>query len=402
MKRILILGAAKNQMCLIRKAKELGYYVIVIDWTNDNPGIELADKHYKGSICDEDFCLQVAIKENIDGVISNYEPAMPVCAYISTRLGLPGNDITGVKNLMNKSKCRIIQKHSGVYTPEFIICDDLSSVITKSKNLRYPIVIKPCEYSGSKGTSKIDHYDEQLIIKAYEDCLRISRDKAVAVEEFIEMPMLTTVEGEIFICNGEFLWNGLMFTTRNSFAPLIPATYSMPIILSKNQRLKVKSSLEKLFNNAGIKNGEYNIEGFFTNENDFFIIEINVRHGGNGLPNFVSIGTGLDYLKLLLTTSVSDYSYWDTIKSIRHYPQRYIANHVVYSNRNGILKKINISDEISGFLVGIEYLVSEGKPVFQCKNALDMIGMVHLEFPSLITYQKYYNKLETLITAVVE
>lgn len=402
MKRILILGAAKNQVSLIRKAKDLGYYVIVIDWTNENPGIEYADKHYKGSICDEEYCLNIAAKEHVDGVISNYEPAMPICAFISSKLGLPGNDVDGVRGLMNKSKCRIIQKKSGVYTPKFIICDDISSIISKSKDLKYPIVIKPCEFSASKGTTKIDYYNEKLIIKAYEECCKISRDKRVAVEEFIEMPSLTTIEGEVFICNGEILWDGMMFTTRNSFAPLVPATYSMPIILNDEQWLKVKNSLEKIFCCAGIRNGEFNIEGFFTKEDDFFTIEINVRHGGLGLPNFVSQGTGIDYLKLLLTTSVSDYTYWNVVKTIKGQNKKIIANYIVFSNKNGVFKSIAISDNIAEYIVEVECFVSNGDIVCQCKSALDMIGIVHLEFPSLALYEKYYNKLESLITAVVE
>ncbi len=87
-KKILILGATENQVKLIKTAKNEGYYVIVCDWTNDNPGIKLADKHYQVSTLDREAVLEVAKKENIDGVISNSEPAMENVSYIAEKLNL--------------------------------------------------------------------------------------------------------------------------------------------------------------------------------------------------------------------------------------------------------------------------------------------------------------------------
>ena len=54
MKKILILGANNSQVQLIRAAKEEGYYVVVCDYADENPGIPLVDKHYQVSYLDQE------------------------------------------------------------------------------------------------------------------------------------------------------------------------------------------------------------------------------------------------------------------------------------------------------------------------------------------------------------
>lgn len=51
----------------------------------------------------------------------------------------------------------------------------------------------------------------------------------VSVEEFVEMYSLTTIEGEIFVYGDKILWDGLYSTTRASYAPMVPMSYSMPL-----------------------------------------------------------------------------------------------------------------------------------------------------------------------------
>ena len=100
MKKILILGGAEAQVPIIQAAKKEGYYVVLCDWTTTNPGIKYADKHYQISTLDRDAVMKVAVEENIDGVISNSEPAMLNVSYIAKELHLRGNSVSGLKKLL--------------------------------------------------------------------------------------------------------------------------------------------------------------------------------------------------------------------------------------------------------------------------------------------------------------
>ena len=90
-KKILILGVGEAQRNLIQASLNQGYYVIVCDLREDREGAKLANKYYKVDYMDRKAVLEIAQRENIDGVISNSEPAMLNVAYIAEQLGLPGD-----------------------------------------------------------------------------------------------------------------------------------------------------------------------------------------------------------------------------------------------------------------------------------------------------------------------
>ena len=57
MKKIMILGAGIYQVPLIRAAKEMGFFVIVVSIKGDYPGFALADKIYYINTTDREACL---------------------------------------------------------------------------------------------------------------------------------------------------------------------------------------------------------------------------------------------------------------------------------------------------------------------------------------------------------
>ena len=99
MKKILILGAANDQLLLISKSKELGYYVIVCDRTTTNPGLKYVDKHYQVDYMDREVVLQIAKVEEVDGIISNSEVVMQNVAYVFEEFGLRGNTLESIRNI---------------------------------------------------------------------------------------------------------------------------------------------------------------------------------------------------------------------------------------------------------------------------------------------------------------
>ena len=106
MKKILILGGSENQLPLIKSAKELGYQVILCDYSDNAIGKKYADIFYCVSTLDKEAVLKVAEKEKIDGITTNSEPAMPVVAYVGNELGLPSNPYESIITLSRKDLFR--------------------------------------------------------------------------------------------------------------------------------------------------------------------------------------------------------------------------------------------------------------------------------------------------------
>ena len=96
MKKLLLLGGSAQQVVAIETAKRLGLYTVLCDYLSDNPGQYHADKFYLTSTTDKDAVLEIARRENVDGVLAYAsDPAAPTAAYVAEKLGLPGSPTSG-------------------------------------------------------------------------------------------------------------------------------------------------------------------------------------------------------------------------------------------------------------------------------------------------------------------
>lgn len=401
MKKILILGGAKAQVPLIEAAKKEGYYVVLCDWTTTNPGIALADKHYQVSTLDLDAVLSVAEKENVDGVISNSEPAMMNVASVSEKLHLIGNPVKSIEQLISKNEFRKLQEKCGVFCPKHYVVATKDELYHAVEQISTPFIVKPCMSSATRGTQKFERKDFPSIELAFDECAKYSMNNCVCVEEFVEMPSLVLCDGDIFVYEDEILWDGLFLSTRSSFAPMVPTTQTFPIQIENDKLDSLKDAIKKLITGAGIRFGEYNIELYFTRENEPFVIEINARQGGNGIPKRIFEHCGIDMYKLLVTSAMGDLSYFYSLKTVER-SCNYICRHPVYSKKIGRYCGIHISDEIGRYVTDIEEVKTVGDAVLIGNDATTVVAFVNLSFPTQAEQMAWFDKLETVIFPVVD
>src|SRR5699024_9391266 len=109
MKKILFLGAGFLQHFAIKKAKELGYYTLVLDYDPNAIGFNYADKYEIINIIDKESCLNYA-KDNaiyrIITVATDY--GVLTASYISKQLNIPGLDFETAQVIKNKYLTRKI------------------------------------------------------------------------------------------------------------------------------------------------------------------------------------------------------------------------------------------------------------------------------------------------------
>lgn len=70
MKKIMFSECGIYQVPLIKTAKKLGLYTIVVSIPGNYPGFELADKVYYENTVDDEKILEIAKEEQIDGIIT--------------------------------------------------------------------------------------------------------------------------------------------------------------------------------------------------------------------------------------------------------------------------------------------------------------------------------------------
>lgn len=382
MKKIMIVGAGKTQVPLIKASKKEGYHTIVCDNDPAAPGVALADEFVRVSTKDRDGLFKTAREKKIDGIVANSEYAMRDVAFIATDLGLVGNPEESIAVLSSKSRFRELQERGGLFAPKKAEVEE--------------VIVKPDMSSGTRGTTVV--HNKSGLKDAVETCSNLSRNGKAIVEEYIPIDPETVIEGEIFINNGEVLWDGLFRSIRSKAAPMIPMTYVFP--LDEERVDELKAALEAAFQAAGVVHGEYNIEACFVGDEPF-IIEINPRQGGNDLPRYVQEHCGIDYYRLLVTTSVGDDGYWRSLGEFARDNNR-ITHHMLYPRKTGRFKGVWIADDIRNYISRTQINVGIGDRVEVAEDGSASIGYVDLVFEECAEQMEVSRRLEDLIRIEID
>lgn len=407
MKKLLVLGGAKAQVQLIQAAKNEGYFVILCDYTDTNPGIVLCDKHYKINYMDTNAVLKIAKEEAVDGCISNSEYAMETVSMVCDLLNLNGNSSESLERINDKNKFRKLQKELGLYVPKSFITTSFEESKKYALEMNYPVVIKPDKSSGSRGTTVVEKLsDFSKYEQNWKECFDFSRNNKVIIEEFVKMPSLYVIEGDIFVYNELILFNGIFTTKRSMLRPLLPMTYSCPVILDENHLSRFKNDVERIVKKSGITFGELNVEAYFTENDNLFFIEINARQGGNGIPEMIKKHSGIDYSKLLVTCAVVDSNY---LQFVMNNPMstRIITRHAMFwapvsGQKEGIYKGVYIDNEIEKFVTSIKEICTKDSLIRPCKNGTDYLAIIDLEFENENQQKEIFENIESYIYPIVK
>ncbi len=372
-KRILFLGGAYSQIPIIKEAKKRGYYIITCDYLPENPGHKLANEYYNISTTDFKEVLKLAQEVKPDYIVAYAsDPAAGVAAFVSEKLGLPGNSFESVSVLSNKDLFREFQKKHNFNTPKAVSILQNENAFDKVKGLHFPVMVKPSDSSGSKGITKIENeLDLQTAISL---ALTFSRNKTVIAEEFIECEG-DQLHGDGFVENGNLIFCFLGDHHYNlEINPLVPYSTTWPSVRSKETLNLVEIEVNRLIKKVGFMNGPINIEVRINKEGEIFIGEIGPRSGGNFVPQAIEYATGFDMVKAALDVLSKN--------KIEIKPNlcKFSTYYVIHSDKDGILENLSIANEIKPFMKEFHQYISIGEKVKAYQNAGAAIGLIVLQF----------------------
>lgn len=380
MKKILLLGGSAQQVVAIKTAKELGYYTVLCDYLPDNPGQYVADKFYLASTTDKNLILKIAKQENIDGIISYVsDPAAPTASYIARELNLLGNSLSCVDTLCNKGKFRNFLEQNGFNTPHSLTFNQGVSVDTDAlSNLRFPLIIKPVDSSGSKGVTVLD--SSQGLTQAISYASEYSRSKTIIVEEFVQKKHPYLIGGDIFVKDGKVVLWGLMNCHRDENCnSLIPVGKSYPLCLDDADIDLVKQTLQSLVDKVGFINGEMNVELVIDKSDRVWPLDIGPRAGGNMIPDMLSDIFGIDLVKANIESAMnSDFSLDGEFSG----DNCYFATHNLHSIKKGVFDSVTFSPELEKYIYKKHIYKKRGDKVNKFNNAANALGILFMKFDS--------------------
>ncbi len=299
-KRILFIGAGPYQKKGIETAKKMGLYVIAADGNPNAPGLPLADKEYDVNVTDVNANLEIARKEKIDGVCAvASDISMRSVATISEILGLPGISRDVAERCLDKELMRKAFVAAGVPSPKSFAVYTVPELLKISKQLSFPVVIKPSDSAGSRGVRRVD--SQKGLKDAFENAVGLSSQKKVIIEEFMEGVECSV---EAFVVGGEIHIITLSDKVRTKPPILTDIEVSFPSAYPEKIQKEIIDVAKRAIRAVGVKDAPIHMELMMTKSGP---VPVELAARGPGFKLFTDIipeVTGINVLKALIDLSV--------------------------------------------------------------------------------------------------
>ncbi len=296
MNKLVIIGANDFQNQLILKAKEMGYETHVFAWKDGSIGEKTADFFYPISIVEKEKILEVCRNIQPSGICSIASDLATITVnYVAEKLNLPCNPYSITEQCTNKFQMRKQMKKYNIKTPGFIKVESGCNNID-IKDLKFPMIVKPTDRSGSRGITKV--FNKGELNNAIEYAAKDSFEKSAIIEEYIE--------GDEYSCEcisykGKHYF--LAFTKKyTTGAPnFIETGHLQPANIDIEDEEKIKKEIYRALDSLGIVNGASHTEFKLDKNGEIGIIEIGARMGGDCIgSDLVRLSTGYDFTKMVI------------------------------------------------------------------------------------------------------
>ena len=304
MKKVLVIGAGFLQDFVICKAKSMGYETLAVDANPDAVGFRHADKYKVINIVDEQACLAYAKEEQIDGVLTAAtDYGVLTAAYIAQELGLPGLKYEVAKLIKNKYRVRkcLYENHVDDTQQAYEVHRD-TDISALAAKIVFPVMVKPCDGSGSRGASRVDGAEE--FDKACQFAMDSSATQRATVETFV---FGKEYGAESLVVNGEVHVLGIMKKWMTEPPYYAELGHAMPADLPQAVEEKARYCVERAIKALGINFGSVNMDMIITDDGKVHIVDVGARMGGNMIgPCVIPYGTGVDYVANMIRNAVGE------------------------------------------------------------------------------------------------
>ncbi|MBQ6907548.1 MAG: ATP-grasp domain-containing protein, partial [Clostridia bacterium] len=316
MKTAIVLGGTVPHIDLICQLKNRGYRTVLVDYSIAPPAKEYADEHISESTLDKEAVLQIARDKNADLVIStSVDQANVVCCYVAEKLGLPHPySYDTALNVTDKVRMKSIMLEHGIETSRHFSLERSDELITK--DLRYPIMIKPADSNSAKGVKKAETAEEAVI--AFDAAKQYSRNGMVIAEEYVEGIEISAY-GYISNHQPTVIMIQERISTYDGADKVIKCYASVaPARISEKAKEKARELLKNIADAFELDNTPLFFQGIVKGD-DISVIEFAPRTGGGISTQTMKIAAGFDFISAAIDSYIGltpDFSKLHPLKRI--------------------------------------------------------------------------------------
>ena len=336
-KKLLILGATHLLTEVVQLAKSNGAQVIVIDYLENSPAKKYADESYLISVSDIDKVCEFILENKINGVFTTFiDSILSYYVEIANKANLPcflTNEHVKFSNDKSffKATCR---KYNVPVIPEFFDYD----------KIKFPILVKPVDSSGSRGITTCYNYAE--FEKAKEKALSYSKKKQILVEKFMDCEEITISytfqDGEIYLTS----IHDRFFNTEQKDTTKVPNCYIYPSKYLDRYVKEVNENVIRMLKALKMENGKIFLQAF-VDKDGFYIYEAGVRLNGCKIYNVIKEMCNNNELERMINYSLTGSMGEPHLRECANpYFKKYAAT-LSYLLTPGIIGKINGVDIVN-------------------------------------------------------
>lgn len=368
-KKMMILGAGPLQIPAMKKAKELGYQIISVDYDKNAPGFALADVKLVVSTLDQEEVYRQALLYQPDVVItSTSDGPVRTAAYVNEKLGKrPDLSYENAQCATIKSKMRDRLKEYGVPIPEYFVAEDYAAFTGAVDKLNGNCIIKPADNAGSRGVVLFDSAADARTL--YDYSRENSRNGTVMVEEVMEGPEVSVealvIEGEPHI---------VTVTDKYITQPpyFVELAHCEPSDLDEHTVERIKAVAVQAIKAIGIENAPAHVEIKVT-EDGPKIVELAARLGGDFITSrLVPLSTGIDMVGASVVLAAGGKP------DLTPKRQQGAAIHFIHAEKAGILSEIVLPEGLQ-VQAGVEEIAlykKLGEKINGTRSSDDRLGHV--------------------------
>lgn len=366
MKKLMILGAGIYQVQLIRTAKEMGLYTIVVSIPGHYPGFELADKVYYENTVDYEKILEIAREEKIDGILTaGTDVAVITIGRVCDELHLTGLSFEAAHAASNKLLMKEKYEAAGVRTARFRkISVKEQQLSEKLSELRFPLIFKAVDTSGSRGIMRVDSCEEFETARA--NVIKYTKLDYYIVEEFIEgeefgaQAFIRDGKIQFILPHGDYVFRGDTGVPVGHFAP-----YDLKEDVIEDTKKQLTSAALAM----GLDNCAINAD-FILSDDKVYVLELGGRSGATCLAELVSIYYGYNYYEKMILTALGQEVSFESNQSVPN------ASKLLMSDRTGTILSIKNNNGPDDRICEIQFDYSVGEDVNAFRVGPDRIGHI--------------------------
>lgn len=296
--------AGRWQLNGILAARSLGYKVVAIDADPEAEGFAYADRAINLHLSETKAIISElkGLKGDLWGAVSFASDAgVPLAAAIREYFDLPGARPEVCSRLVNKVLQRRIWAEHGVPGPRVEVVTTPQAALVAIGKFGFPLVIKPADSSGSRGVTKLESSDDD-VLESIDRAFHFARTKQVLLESFMDGVEFAV---ESFSARGKHYILSVtekleVAGTRGTVARQLATPKRSQAVIGRIERVVVSA-----YRALGYEDGPGHAEVILMKDGGIGLVEVSGRGGGFMVfDRLVPAVSGIDIARLTAMQAV--------------------------------------------------------------------------------------------------